>query len=160
MNREHHYTGTLRWTGHTMSPTTSYAAYSREWEISFAGKPPMRGTADPSFRGDASLYNPEELLLAALSSCHLLTYLALAARKGLAVVDYEDAPTGTMVVEHVGGRFVDVLLKPRVTLAPGSDVALAESLHGPAHDGCFIASSVNFPVRHEATIIVGAESTR
>lgn len=155
--REHDYAATLRWTGRHVAPTTSYASYSREWEVDFSGKPSLRGTADPLFRGDASLYNPEDLLLASLSACHFLSYLALASRKGVVVVDYEDAARGKMIFERGGGRFVSVTLQPRVTVAKNTDVALAAALHEGAHESCFIAASVNFPVTHQATIVVLAD---
>ena len=120
------------------------------------GKPTLRGSSDPLFRGDPALHNPEDLLVAALSSCHMLSYLAHAARAGLHVLAYEDDATGTMTFAGGGGRFTDVLLRPRVTIAAGADAALAEALHGRAHDDCFIAASCNFPVRHEATIERGS----
>ena len=113
----------------------------------------MRGSADPHFRGDGSLYNPEELLVVALSTCHLLSYLALCARAGVHVVAYEDDAQGTMT--HDGqGRFTDVLLRPRVTVATGTNLDRAQQLHDVAHAECYIANSVNFPVRHEPTISV------
>ena len=93
--------------------------------------------------------------MVALSSCHMLSYLALAALEGLTVAAYEDAASGTMQEEGRGGRFTEVVLRPRVTLAPGSDLARAEALHEEAHNICYIANSVNFPVRHEATVPCG-----
>ncbi|MGE5766412.1 MAG: OsmC family protein, partial [Bacteroidota bacterium] len=107
-----------------------------------------------AFRGDPNLHNPEDMLVLALSSCHMLSYLALAALEGLEVVAYEDSAQGTMQQEGRGGRFTDVLLRPRVTVAPGSDLSRAEALHDEAHRTCFIANSVNFPVRHEAETVV------
>lgn len=156
MSRTHDYRLHLAWTGAAQGPTTSYTSYAREYRIDVDGKPALRGSSDPMFRGDATLHNPEDLLLAALSSCHLLSYLALAARRGVQVVDYEDAATGTMAFEGGGGHFTEVVLRPRVTIAAGSDPALAAELHHEAHATCFIASSVNFPVRNEAEIVVAA----
>jgi len=150
--KAHHYEAKLTWTGAAAGPTRDYKSYSREYRVEFDGKPPMTGSADPAFRGDPALHNPEELLLVALSSCHMLSYLALAALEGLEVVAYEDAAGGTMQQEGRGGRFTEVVLRPRVLLAPGSDPARAETLHEDAHETCFIANSVNFPVRHEATV--------
>ena len=154
MSRTHDYRLHLTWTGAAQGPTSSYQSYSREYRIDLAGKPAMRGSSDPMFRGDPALHNPEELLVAALSSCHMLSYLALAARRGVHVVDYEDEATGTMLFEGGGGHFTDVTLRPLVTIAPGSDRELAAHLHHEAHETCFIASSVNFPVRNEARIAV------
>ena len=152
--RTHDYAARLVWTGAARGATTSYEAYAREHVVEIAGKPPLRGSADPMFRGDAALHNPEDLLLAALSACHLLSYLALAARAGLAVVAYEDDARGTMAFAGGGGRFTEVVLRPRVTIAAGGDEALAERLHDKAHHDCFIAASVNFPVRHEPETVV------
>jgi organic hydroperoxide reductase OsmC/OhrA len=152
MSREHHYRAHLNWSGAAQGPTKTYESYSREWTARIEGKPGLTGSADPMFRGDPAAHNPEDLLLIALSSCHMLSYLALATRARIAVLSYEDEAEGTMVLEGGGGRFTDVLLKPRVTVAAGADLATAERLHEQAHKVCFIAASVNFPVRHEAHI--------
>lgn len=152
MSREHSYEARVIWSGARTGGTTSYAAYSREYRVEITGKAPLRGSADPLFRGDASLHNPEDLLVIALSSCHMLSYLAHAARVGLVVLGYEDRASGTMRLEGDGGRFTEVALHPDVSVAAGSDLALARRLHERAHADCFIASSVNFPVRCEATL--------
>jgi organic hydroperoxide reductase OsmC/OhrA len=153
MSLEHDYRAHLVWTGATQGPTTSYDSYSREYRVEIAGKPPLTGSADKTFRGDPSLHNPEDLLVVALSSCHMLSYLALCARARLPVVSYEDAASGTMVTQGGGGRFTEVVLRPRVVVAPGSDLHKAHQLHEQAHASCFIANSVNFPVRHEAEVV-------
>ena len=150
----HRYQARIDWTGAKAGGTTSYDAYSREYEFKIGNKPTIRGSSDPHFRGDATLYNPEELLVISLSTCHLLSYLADCARQGINVLAYEDDASGTMQMKDRAIRFTDVLLKPRVTIAPGSDVEKAKTLHEKAHAECFIANSVNFPVRHEATIVV------
>ena len=152
MSREHRYQLALTWTGADRGPTSSYQSYSREYLVEIDGKPSLRGSADPLFRGDASLHNPEDWLLAALSSCHMLSFLAEAARAGLRVTAYTDAAEGTMTFEGGGGQFTRVLLRPRVTVPAGSDPALVDRLHGIAHANCFIARSVNFPVEHEVTV--------
>lgn len=154
MSRQHDYRSRLVWSGAAQGPTRSYAAYSREYTAAVEGKPPLRGSADALFRGDPALHNPEDLLLIALSSCHMLSFLAHAARAGVQVTAYEDDASGTMTLEGGGGRFTEVVLRPRVTIAPGGDLALAQELHERAHADCFIASSTNFPVRHEATTVV------
>ena len=151
-DHEHHYHASLAWTGARDGPTSSYQSYSREYEFWCGDKPHMRGSSDPYFRGDPALYNPEELLVIALSSCHLLSYLAECARAGIRVVAYDDEASGTMALHDGKLRLVDVLLHPRVTVADGTDLDRAHALHERAHEGCFIASSVNFPVRHEAKI--------
>ncbi|MDB4882230.1 MAG: OsmC-like protein [Gemmatimonadetes bacterium] len=153
MTRSHEYHARLDWTGAASGPTSSYAGYSREYRIEIAGKPALAGSADPMFRGDPALHNPEELLVMALSSCHLLSYLARAARAGVHVVAYADSAAGTMELAGGGGRFTEVVLHPVVTIAEGHDAELATRLHEQAHADCFIAASVNFPVRHEAATV-------
>ena len=150
--KEHHYRATVTWTGAAQGGTESYHSYNREYRVEFEGKPAMVASSDPAFGGDPKLHNPEDMLLVALSSCHMLSYLALASLEGLVVVGYEDAASGTMLQEGRSGRFTEVMLRPRVTLAPGTDLARAEALHEDAHKTCFIANSVSFPVRHEAVV--------
>lgn len=149
----------LVWTGAARGPTVGYEQYSREVRADFEGKPSLAMSAAPVFLGDPALHNPEDLLVAALSACHFLSYAALCARSGVAVVAYEDHATGTM--DRVSGvtRFTEVVLRPRVTVAPGADVDKARALHERAHTVCFIASSVNFEVRNEPTIVVAAPSS-
>jgi organic hydroperoxide reductase OsmC/OhrA len=150
--KEHHYEAHITWTGAAGGGTRTYQGYSREYRAESPGKPPVTGSADPAFRGDPTLHNPEDMLVLSLSACHMLSYLALAALEGLEVVAYEDNASGTMQQEGKGGRFTEVVLRPRVTLAPGSDLERGEALHEEAHRTCFIANSVNFPVRHEAEV--------
>ncbi len=150
--RVHTYAIGLAWTGAANGPTQTYAGYSRTYEISIAGKPVLAGSADPLFRGDASRYNPEELLVAALASCHLLAYLALCSREGIAVVSYADSAKGAMSERGGVGHFTNVTLYPRVTIADDR-IDRAYALHAIAHEECFIANSVNFPVLFEPTIV-------
>ena len=155
--REHHYTTTVTWTGNQGTGTSAYKAYSRDHDISAPGKPIIPGTSDPAFRGDPSRYNPEDMLVASLSACHMLWYLHLCSANGIVVTAYSDPTTGTMAEDTTGGgRFTEVTLRPQVTLAPGSDAAKAESLHHEAHEKCFIANSVNFPVRVEPRTTVAS----
>ena len=154
MPRDHHYSAHLVWTGAARGPTKDYASYSRDYVVKIAGKPDLVGSSDPLFRGDPQRHNPEDWLVAALSACHMLTYLAICVRKRIQVLAYEDEAGGTMVLEGGGGRFTEVVLRPKVTLVAGSDAAAAEALHDQAHHDCFVASSVNFPVRHEAKVTV------
>ncbi|HEU5023829.1 MAG TPA: OsmC family protein [Spirillospora sp.] len=150
MPKTHHYEVTVTWTGDTGSGTSSYRAYERAHDVEAAGKPPIAGSADPSFRGDPSRWNPEELLVASLSQCHMLSYLSLCAREGIAVTGYVDRPHGTMIeTPDGGGRFEEVVLRPEVTLADPARAGEAARLHERAHQVCFIAASTNFPVRHE-----------
>jgi organic hydroperoxide reductase OsmC/OhrA len=150
--RPHRYAVRLRWTGAGHGPTTSYKTYSREYVVEADGKPALTGSADPHFLGDAALHNPEDLLVAALSACHLLSYLAECARAGIAVVAYEDDARGEMTLIDGAIRFREVVLHPAVTIADSARVAEAQALHERAHAVCFIANSVNFPVHHEAVV--------
>jgi len=151
-SRDHHFPCKLTWTGASRGPTTSYDAYDRALRVDIPGKPSLEASAAPPFRGDASRHNPEDLLVASLSACHCLSYLALAARAGIVVIAYEDDAIGTMAFLDRKLRFTDVLLRPQVRVRPGADLAKARSLHEQAHQECFIANSVNFPVRHEPTV--------
>jgi organic hydroperoxide reductase OsmC/OhrA len=139
------------WSGASRGPTKTYAAYSREHTIEAGGKPALTGSADPAFRGDASLYNPEELLLASLSACHLLTYLALCSLEGIGVVSYVDDASATMTETDGAGRFVEAVLRPQVEI-DDERVERAMVLHDDARTQCFVANSVNFPVEHQPVI--------
>jgi organic hydroperoxide reductase OsmC/OhrA len=151
--KQHSYEIELRWIGNRGTGTSSYRAYDRDHELRAASKAPIAGSSDPQFRGDARRWSPEDLLVASLSACHQLWYLHLCAEAGVVVVAYEDRARGTMVEEPGGeGRFVGVVLRPRVTVTPESDITTAERLHHEAHAKCFIARSMNFPVTHEPKI--------
>ena len=154
-SREHLYAVSITWSGNPGSGTASYRDYSRSYEISADGKPTIQGSADPAFRGDRSCWNPEELLIASLSACHKLSYLYLAAEAGVIVTAYSDRAEGVMEVGRDGaGRFKSVVLHPIVTVTAGSDAERARTLHEPAHEMCFIANSVNFPVKCEPEIVL------
>lgn len=150
MPKTHRYEVSVTWTGNTGTGTSSYRAFERAHEIRAEGKPPIAGSSDPAFRGDPARWNPEELLVASLSECHMLWFLHLCAAAGIVVTAYTDDPLGTMVeTADGGGRFEEVVLRPRVTLDDPARADEAEGLHARAHELCFIANSVNFPVRHE-----------
>jgi organic hydroperoxide reductase OsmC/OhrA len=145
--REHYYRPTIEWTGNTGAGTADYRSYSRDHIVSVPGRPDIPGSADPAFRGDATRHNPEDILVASLSSCHMLWYLHLAAEAGIVVTAYRDNPVGLMVEDRErGGWFERVTLNPVVTMGPDGDTAKAQALHSAAHGKCFIANSVNFPV--------------
>ena len=149
----HEYAARLIWDGNLGHGTSSYTGYSRRYHVEVAGKPELVGTADPAFRGEADKYNPEDLFLTAIAACHMLSYLALCARKGIRVVAYEDEVSGTMTVDsNGGGRFEEVLLRPKVTLADAEGEARATALHETAHELCFIANSCRVPIRHQPTV--------
>ena len=151
--RQHTYEVRVDWTGNDGQGTKTYKGYRRDHLIGVDGKPEISGSSDPAFRGDRSRYNPEELLVAALSSCHMLAYLHLCAVNGITVHEYRDLASGVMEeTPDGGGHFVRVVLNPVVTVSPGGDRAKALALHADAHHLCFIANSVNFPVETAAEI--------
>lgn len=154
MNRPHRYRVDVVWTGNRGSGTDGYRNYSRNHVIRIPGKPELAGSSDPTFRGDATRHNPEDMLVTALSTCHMLSYLHMATVAGVVVTDYRDAAEGTMVTEGDGGHFTEVVLRPTVTITAASDPAKAEAAHEAAHHACFIANSVNFPVRCEPRVVV------
>jgi organic hydroperoxide reductase OsmC/OhrA len=152
--KQHNYSVRMRWTGNDGQGTQTYRAYRRDHVIQCDGKPEIPGSSDPAFRGDPARYNPEELLVSALSSCHMLAYLHLCAVNGVVVTAYEDAASGTMEERPDGsGAFISVVLHPRVTITAASDASKARELHHQAHEKCFIANSVNFPVEVEPEIV-------
>lgn len=152
--KRHEYQVTVTWQGNAGTGTSGYRDYGRDHLISAGGKPDILGSADPAFRGDPARWNPEDLFLASLSACHKLWYLHFCAVSGVIVIAYEDHAEGVMEMDANGtGRFTDVVLKPVVTIKRGTFPELALDLHGDAHEKCFIANSVNFPVRCEAKIV-------
>lgn len=148
--KEHHYKVNITWTGNRGNGTASYTAYDRDHIITTANKPVLPGSSDPSFRGDATRYNPEELLVASLSSCHMLWFLHLCAAAGVIVVEYVDDAAGTMEeTAGGGGRFTEVTLFPVITVTSEEMIEKADGLHEKANELCFIANSCNFPVHHK-----------
>ncbi|MBN8713940.1 MAG: OsmC family protein [Xanthomonadales bacterium] len=152
----HRYRVDVEWTGNLGSGTKDYRSYRREHTIRVAGKPVLAASSDRAFHGDPARHNPEDLLLAALSSCHMLSYLHMAMLAGVVVTAYVDAAEGVMETAGNGGRFVEVVLHPVVTISAASDPVRAEAAHEAAHHACFIANSVNFPVRCEPRTVIAA----
>jgi organic hydroperoxide reductase OsmC/OhrA len=153
MAKTHHYQSIIRWTGNKGTGTSGYRDYERSHTISIDGKPDILTSSDPSFRGDKSRHNPEELFLSSLSSCHMLWFLHLCGDAGIVVTAYEDHAEGTMEENPDGsGQFSEVLLKPAVTITDATRADEAQRLHHKANQMCFIARSVNFKVRHEPTV--------
>ena len=151
----HDYTSRVIWTGNRGEGTAHYRAYDRTWDIAVPGKPVVQCSNDPLLGGDPGKMNPEDLLLSALSACHMLWYLHYASEAGLTVQAYEDAPIGRGEVGPGGaGRFVSVTLHPKITLPQGSDLALAEAIHHRIHKVCFIARSMNFPVDYAPDFVL------
>ena len=154
MHREHHYNAGITWTGNRGTGTSASTDYDRSHTISVHGKPDILGSSDVAFRGDITKYNPEDMLVISLSVCHMLWYLHLCADAGVVVTAYHDQAVGAMTeVPGGGGHFTSVILHPHITLSDPSKAELADSLHAKAHEKCFIANSVNFPVSHKATYI-------
>jgi organic hydroperoxide reductase OsmC/OhrA len=154
-DKQHTYISRIEWTGNLGEGTSSYRAYSRDHVVSVAGRPDLLGSSDPAFRGDASRWNPEDLLVASLASCHMLWYLHLCAQARITLLAYHDNAVATMEEDAGGGgRFTQAVLRPAAIVAAGSDAVLAKSLHAEAHRLCFIANSVNFPISIEPTVIV------
>jgi organic hydroperoxide reductase OsmC/OhrA len=154
MNVEHHYAVEVSWTGNRGTGTSSYRDYDRSLVISGSGKEPIAGSSDPTFHGDPNRWNPEELLLVALSQCHMLSYLHEAVLHGIVVESYEDSATGTMKqTSNGGGHFTRATLRPVVQISAG-DPELAIQIHAQASEKCFIAASVNFPIEHEPTVTI------
>jgi organic hydroperoxide reductase OsmC/OhrA len=156
----HEYSVTITWTGNKGTGTSGYQDYSRAFEMEAVGKHAIAGSSDPVFRGDDGRWNPEQLLVGALASCHKLWFLHLAAVAGVVVTEYVDHAEGTMRTTPGAetGRFELVTLRPQVTVTAASDVSKIEALHEDAHRRCFIANAVNFPVRVEASVVREGEA--
>ena len=152
--KKHNYNIHLEWTGNKGSGTFDYRSYSRDHNISGIDKTSsILGSSDPSFRGDHNRYNPEELFLSSLASCHMLWYLHLCSANDIIVLEYTDEPEGVMMEKEDGsGAFSSVTLKPRVIVAKDDKISLAHELHHKANDMCFIANSCNFKIEHIPTI--------
>lgn len=150
MAATHHYEAHLAWRkgGEGVAATNH--------TVAFAGRPALEVSAAPEYRGDPTRLNPEELFVASLASCQALTYLVLAGRGGVDVVAYEDRARGTLTIRDKKMRMVEVVLRPCITLAPGTDEAKARALVDAAHDGCFIANSVACEVKVEAELAVAS----
>jgi organic hydroperoxide reductase OsmC/OhrA len=155
MEKHHHYTSTITWTGNRGQGTTAATEYDRSHTITINGKVAILGSSDTPFRGDGSKHNPEDMLVASLSTCHMLWYLHLCADAGVVVTSYTDDPVGTMIeVPGGGGHFTEVVLHPLVTVTDMAMIEKANALHDAAHKKCFIANSCNFPVRHVPECVV------
>lgn len=152
MHGRHHYNATIKWTGNKGTGTDNFRNYERSHQIIIENKPDILGSSDSAFRGNKTKHNPEDLLVSSLSSCHMLWYLHLCSEAGVIVLDYTDNATGIMVeTSNGGGQFTEVTLNPIVIVKENSMVDKANELHKKANELCFIANSVNFPVRHNPT---------
>jgi len=152
MPKDHQYAATITWTGNKGSGTMDYRSYDRDYVVSVEGKADISGSSDSAFLGDKTKHNPEDLLLASISSCHMLWFLHLCSQNEIVVIDYKDEAIGVMEEAADGsGRFREVTLHPQVLIADKTQFELAESLHREANKKCFIANSLNFPVKHIAS---------
>jgi organic hydroperoxide reductase OsmC/OhrA len=155
VSRTHSYDVSVTWTGNRGTGTSGYRDYARDHDVTAAGVPPIAASSDPAFRGDPGRWNPELEFTAALSQCHMLWFLHLAAVAGVVVTGYADDARATMTeTDDGGGHFTEVVLRPRVTVADIGMAQQARALHAEASAKCFIANSVNFPVRHEPSVTV------
>ncbi|MCB1274663.1 MAG: OsmC family protein [Leucobacter sp.] len=155
MESTHEYAVGIEWLGNRGTGTSGYRDYGRQLVVRAAGKEhEIVASADKTFHGDRERWNPEELLVAALAQCHMLSYLHMAVRAGVVVTAYTDEALGTMVSEGLGGHFTEVVLRPTVTVADAAMADRALAAHTEAYRHCFIAQSVNFPVKHEPTILI------
>lgn len=149
MSHLHHYRLSMEWTGNQGTGTDHYRSYKRDHVVRIEGKPDLLGSSDPTFRGDPTRHNPEDLLVAALSACHMMSYLHVCVMHGVVVTAYTDEATGTMETLPDGsGRFLEVTLNPVVMVKEADMIEKAQELHAQANRLCFIANSVNFPVHH------------
>ena len=149
--KKHFYKVDIQWTGNKGNGTESYKAYNREHSINIPGKyDKILGSSDPNFMGDSSKYNPEELFLSSLSTCHMLWYLHLCSQNGISVIEYQDEPHGIMEENKDGsGKFIDVTLYPKVKISDERMIGRANELHEKANEMCFIANSCNFKIKHQ-----------
>jgi organic hydroperoxide reductase OsmC/OhrA len=148
MSRQHTFTANIEWTGNLGTGTSAYTAYSRNHTLSAEGKAPLACSSAPEFRGDKTMYNPEDMLLYSVSSCHMLWFLHCCADAGVIVTAYTDKPQGTLVIDSNGiGKFTEITLNPLVTFQNQEDVHQLSALHEKAHKHCFIANSLNCPVQ-------------
>ena len=155
MSKEHHYKTTIQWTGNKGTGTSNYRNYDRCYTISTLNKATIEGSSDPAFRGDKTKHNPEDMLLSSLSSCHMLWYLHFCSEAGIIVTDYSDNATGIMIeTDNGSGHFKEVTLNPTIIVLEESMVEKAKQLHEKANEFCFIANSVNFPVKHISNIFI------
>lgn len=150
MASNHIYTSRVEWTGNTGEGTRTYKGYDRTWDIAVPGKPVIHCSNDPLLGGDPALMNPEDLLISALSACHMLWYLHLASVDKITVLSYRDDPVAQGENMPDGsGRFLNATLRPHITVEAGCDLVRARDIHNEIHNYCFIARSVNFPVSCE-----------
>ena len=158
MQKQHYYSLKTEWTGNTGQGTLNYRSYERSLTISANNKADILCTSDTAFNSDKTKHNPEELLLASISSCHLLWYLHLCSEAGIVVEEYSDNARGIMVETTTGGHFTEVTLFPTIIVSEESMISKAIELHAKANKLCYIANSCNFPILHQPEIKIQVKS--
>ncbi|MEK7264287.1 MAG: OsmC family protein [Bacteroidota bacterium] len=157
MHKQHLYNLTVEWTGNKGQGTSDYRSYERSHKVIIDNKTEIQCSSDPAFRGESTKHNPEELFVAAISTCHMLWYLHLCAEAGVIVIAYTDNATGILQeTEDGGGHFTNVTLNPQVIVSDKSMIERANELHQNANKLCFIANSCNFPIHHNPTCKINA----
>jgi organic hydroperoxide reductase OsmC/OhrA len=156
MIREHSFAIAVTWSGNRGTGTSGYKDYDRAHLVAAEGKESIAGSAAKVFHGDAVKWNPEEMLVAALSQCHMLSFLHVATSTGVVVQSYQDEASGILTTNaEGGGSMTSVTLRPRVEISAGTPAQVV-ALHHRARELCFIANSINFPLLHEPeTIVLG-----
>ncbi|MEM8507088.1 MAG: OsmC family protein [Bacteroidota bacterium] len=149
--KKHNYEIKVEWTGNEGNGTLNYTSYNRNHKIISNEKyDAIDGSSDPSFLGDKSRYNPEDLFLSSLSACHMLWYLHICSVNKIIVTEYLDIATGIMEeMKNGGGKFTEVTLHPRVKITDENRIQRANELHEEANRMCFIANSCNFKIKHK-----------
>ncbi|CAL2102410.1 OsmC family peroxiredoxin [Tenacibaculum sp. 190130A14a] len=154
MKKDFNYTATVIWTGNNGKGTLNYNSYERSYTMNINNKPPILGSSDAAFKGDGTKHNPEELLITAIASCHMLWYLHLCSEENVIITAYQDGVSGVMKIDANGkGSFSKVILNPTVTVLEASMKEKAIALHQKANEYCFIANSVNFTIEHNPICI-------
>jgi organic hydroperoxide reductase OsmC/OhrA len=154
MAKQHEYSSRTVWTGNAGEGTRRYRGYARTWDIATPGKPVIHCSNDPLLGGDPTLPNPEDLMLATVSACHMLWYLHLACNAGIVIHSYTDDPVAIGETAPNGaGRFLSATLRPRIEVEAGADLDKAAALHNDVHQFCFIARSINFPITYAPTFV-------
>lgn len=156
MAQEHRFACRTVWRG-AMEDPPDPKTWRRGHVIEIAGKPDLLGSTSSAFYGDDSRHNPEDLLVAALSSCHMLSFLSASARARLRIVAYEDRAEAVLSLVERRFRFTEAILRPRITVAREADLAKAREMNELARSICFVSNAVNFPVRDEAEFLVEAQ---
>ncbi len=149
----HEFNTQIEWTGNTGLGTETYESYERDYTLSSEGKEQILCSSAAGFRGDTNKYNPEDLFIASLSSCHMLWYLHLCADNGIKVLSYIDATEAKLAVFLNGkGFFQSITLSPKVVVENPEHIQKAIALHQKANKMCFLANSLHFPIKHNPTV--------